>query len=187
MKKSFTSSFMTCIKTSWIRQVILCHSHALSPAGAGFLGQAKGSKAFSVLTAHRRLTLGPAGSRVYCQPFKKAKGSITTDGASDASSSRPLAGRSPSALSVSSSVQTARLRCRGVRLAPLTAGPGVTTCHRPRFKVTSWRCRRARPPSPRAPPRGRGLSTGSLREGAGPRAPGALTRSMKVRNFQLPP
>lgn len=38
-----------------------------------------------------------------------------------------------------------------------------------------------------APARGRGRSTGSLREGAGPRAPGALTRSMKVRNFQLPP
>ena len=83
---------------------------------------------------------------------------------------------------VAFSAQTTQLRCRGAR--PALEPPHVAV---PRSEVTSWRCRRAGPPPAGSPARDRGRSTGSPREGAGPRPPGALTRSMKVRNFQLPP
>lgn len=136
--------------------------------------------------------LGLARSGVYCQPFKKVKHSMSTEVTAFGSPyPQPLKGSScPSSLSVSFSVQTTRLRCRGV-----TASPGVTTRRRPRFKVTSWRCRRAGPPPEPAmrPARSRAVprSLNGQPEGGG-RATGVgtggtLTRSMKVRNFQLPP
>lgn len=158
-------------KTHWIRQVVSPNifSVALTHLHLSGMASSDGPKAARHVFYFDSTREPNAGAnRFWCLLSAIKKGETQHqhrgDRASGAPSPRPLRRSSLSALSVSSSVQTTRLRCRRARPAPLTAGPGVTTCRRPRFKATSWRCRRAGPPPPPgAPARGRGRSTGSLR------------------------
>lgn len=150
-------------KTNWIRQVVLpnifcvtlTHLHL---SGMDSSGGPKEARHVSYFDSTREPKAGTSGFWCLLSAIKKGETQPQHRGdrASGAPSPRPLTGSSPSALSVSSSAPTTRLRCRGVRRAPLTAGPGVTTRRRPRFKVTSWCCRRAGPPPAGAPARGRG-------------------------------
>lgn len=147
-----------------------CITDTLAPVTDGFLRRAKGSRTYFYFDSTREPDAGPAGSGVHCRPLEKAKHIISTgvgDRPSGAPSPRPLTRSSRSALSVPLSVQTTRLR--GVRLAPLTAGPAAPTRRRPALRSPHGeaverrgpRCARAAA-APRAA-RGRGQSHGRRR------------------------